>query len=771
MIKNCLDDWLFNSNSSCIFSLSARTQIKYVVFTHGSSGGVLTDTTLISPEKIISFLREDAGRPLKIRELAKQLKVTDDAYRTFRRTIKELERDGAIVRLRNSRYAPVQSQNLISGRLAVTSSGFGFVSAEGSGLEVFIPATSMASAHHTDRVLVKVTSRGGRSAQPEGEITKVIERGRSELIGTFHGRGRFFYVEPDDVRFGSKITVPSNQTADAEHNETVAVTIEKWETTRSSTPKGRISARLGDRNNPRVDAKAVIFSHQLPLEFPPHVLSAAEDIPQAIPTETILERQDRRDLTCFTIDPRSARDFDDAISIEIDKTGIRRVGIHIADVSYYVTEGSALDHEAMSRGTSVYLVDSVVPMLPERLSNGICSLKPAEDRLAFSVFVEFDTVNRILSTEIVSTVINSKARLTYEQAQEAIEGSDQLGDLGDAVRELEQLRQALTTSRLENGAIDFDLPEPEFGLDESGMVISISARERLNSHRLVEEFMLLANRIVAERITKESIPSLFRVHDRPDPDDLETFKSIAAAFGVQIPDGSFDNGKVITTFLNSVADKRISTVLNERLLRSMKKAEYTPRNTGHFGLAIPHYTHFTSPIRRYPDLLTHRILREKLNGSMDSHRRNVLTQRLPDLGELSTQREIVAQQAEWDSIKIKQARFLGEHLGETFSGTIVSVRGMGFFVRLDDILADGLIHVRSLSDDYYLYDEMAATLTGERTGNKFRLGDRVEVEVASADWKQKRIDFILADDPANQVSSPRRNKREAAARKGRKRHR
>jgi ribonuclease R len=726
---------------------------------------------LISRDKIIAFLRDAASRPLKIRELAKQLKVGEDDYRAFRRMIKELERDGAIIRLRNSRYAPVQSQNMITGRLAVTSSGFGFVSAEGLDLEVFIPATSLGSAHHTDRVLVKVTSRGGRSAQPEGEVTKVVERGQNELIGTFHRRGRFCYVEPDDARFGSVITVPPGQTADAEHGEAVAVTIEEWETTRSSTPEGRVSARLGDRDDPRVDAKAVIFSHHLPLDFPPHVLSASEDIPQAIPAETIQERQDQRDLTCFTIDPRTARDFDDAVSIEIDGAGVRRVGIHIADVSYYVTEGGALDHEAMARGTSVYLVDSVVPMLPERLSNDICSLKPGEDRLAFSVFVSFDTQNRILSTEIVSTVINSKARLTYEQAQEAIEGKDQLGSLGDAVRDLEQLRQALTKSRLEDGAIDFDLPEPEFELDDSGMPVLISARERLSSHRLVEEFMLLANRIVAERITEEGIPSLFRVHGRPDPDSLEMFKSMAATFGVRIPDGSFNSGKAITNFLNSVADKRIATVLNERLLRSMKKAEYTPKNIGHFGLAMPDYTHFTSPIRRYPDLLTHRILREKLTGKLDKDRRDVLTQRLPDLGELSTRREIVAKQAEWDSIKIKQARYLGQHLGETFSGTIVSVRGMGFFVRLDDILADGLIHVRSLHDDYYVYDEMAATLTGERSGRTFRLGDRVEVEVASADWKQKRIDFILADEPPHQVETHGRGRREIPARKGRRRHR
>ena len=300
------------------------------------------------------------------------------------------------------------------------------------------------------------------------------------------------------------------------------------------------------------------------------------------------------------------------------------------------------------------------------------------------------------------------------------------------------------------------------------MPVAISARQCLSSHRLVEEFMLLANRIVAERITVEGTPSLYRVHDRPDADNLEAFKSMAATFGVRIPNGSFTNGKTITTFLKSVADKRIATVLNERLLRSMKKAVYTPKNIGHFGLAMPDYTHFTSPIRRYPDLLTHRILREKLTNKLDKHRRDVLAERLPGLGELSSQREIVAQKAEWDSIKIKQARYLAEHLGETFPGTIVSVRGMGFFVRLDEILADGLIHVRSLTDDYYLFDEMAASLTGERTGRTFSLGDRVDVEVARADWIQKKIDFLLAEESSNSAG---RGNRESPVKRGKRRQR
>ena len=599
--------------------------------------------------------------------MAKKLRIPDDGYRAFSRVVKELERDGAIIRLRNSRYAPVQSQNLIKGRLSVTSAGFGFVSAEESDLEVFIPATSLGTAHHTDRVLVKVTRRGGRRAQHEGEITKVLERGLTEWVGTFHRKGRFCYVEPDDSRFGSVINVPPGLTQDAENGEAVAVKIEEWDTPHRN-PEGRVSERLGDRDDPQVDARTVILAHRLPREFPAHVLATTENIPQQIPQEEIEDRADLRDLVCFTIDPATARDFDDAVSLETLNDGNSRVGIHIADVSHYVTEGDPIDHEAMARGTSVYLVDSVVPMLPDRLSNEICSLLPNQDRLTFSVFAEFDAQSEIVSTEIVSTVINSDARLTYEQAQGAIDGDESLGRIGDAILDLERLRQTLTKRRLEQGAIDFDLPEPEFELDACATPISITERKRLDSHRLVEEFMLLANRIVAKRLTDSEVPSLYRVHGRPDPDSLEAFKKLAASFGVRIPDASFRTGKAITDFLHSVSEKRIATILNERLLRSMKKAEYTPRNIGHFGLAMPDYTHFTSPIRRYPDLVTHRILREHLTGRLDKERSEVLSERLPHLGELATRREIIAQKAEWDSIKIKQARYLGERLGETSGG-------------------------------------------------------------------------------------------------------
>ena len=652
----------------------------------------------------------------------------------------------------------------MTGRLSVTSAGFGFVSAEESDLEVFIPATCLGTAHHTDRVLVKVSRRGGRRAQYEGEITKVLERGRTEWVGTFHRRGRFCYVEPDDSRFGSVINVPPGLTQDAEHGEAVAVKIEEWDTPHRN-PEGRVSERLGDRDDPEVDARAVILAHQLPREFPAHVLTAAENIPQQIPQEEIEGRADLRDVVCFTIDPASARDFDDAISLEPLNDGNSRVGIHIADVSHYVTEGDPIDHEAMARGTSVYLVDGVVPMLPERLSNELCSLLPLQDRLAFSVFVEFDAQTEIVSTEIESTVINSDARLTYEQAQEAIDDGKCLGRIGDAIRDLERFRKILTKQRLEQGAIDFDLPEPGFELDACATPISITVRKRLDSHRLVEEFMLLANRIVAERLTESEVPALYRVHGRPDPDSLEAFKALAASFGVRIPDTRFRTGKAITDFLHSVSEKRIATILNERLLRSMKKAEYTPRNIGHFGLAMPDYTHFTSPIRRYPDLVTHRILREHLTGRLDRERSEVLGERLPHLGELATRRERIAQKAEWDSIKIKQARYLGERLGDTFAGTIVSVRSMGVFVRIDNVLADGLIHVRTLGDDYYQYNEIDASLTGERTGRTFRLGDRVNVDIARADWKQKQIDLVLSEDsPVDAVRGIKRKRRKQGMR-------
>jgi ribonuclease R len=656
---------------------------------------------------------------------------------------------------------------MVTGRLSVTSAGFGFVSAEGSQFEVFIPATSLGNAHHTDRVLVKVSHRGGRRAQPEGEVTKVLERGLTELVGTFHQRGRFCYVEPDDDRFGSVIHIDSGLTLDAVHGEAVGVKIESWDTS-NRPPEGRVSERLGDRNDAGVDAKAVRLAHQLPREFPPHVQSAAEQIPHTIPKEAFEYRLDIRDLVCFTIDPATARDFDDALSLENTPSG-KRIGVHIADVSHYVCEGDPLDHEAMARGTSVYLVDDVVPMLPESLSNDVCSLRPNEDRLAFSVFAEFDSENRLVGTELASTVIRSHARLTYEQAESAIEGNDDFGGIGDTIRTLESLRQDLTGRRLEGGAIDFDLPEPEFELDHTATPVSIRERKRLRSHRLIEEYMLLANTVVADTLSKADVPSLYRVHEAPDVDSLEVFKSVASSLGVRIEKAALWTGKAITDFLRSISNKRVAMVLNERLLRSMKKAVYTPKNDGHFGLALTDYTHFTSPIRRYPDLLTHRILREHLQGGLSETRSDILRERLPNLGELASRREVIAQEAEWDSIKIKQARYLAERIGESFEGTIVGVRAMGFFVRIDKVFADGLIHVRTLSDDYYVFDDLNATLTGERTGRAFRLGDRVSVVVTRADWKQKQIDLALNEDeePEGRPDRPRRTRRQRGRRRPR----
>lgn len=696
---------------------------------------------------------------MKVRELARHMHVSPTDYRGFRRLVKDLEREGALVRLRNGRFSGTQDRNFTLGRLSVTSGGFGFLSPDEPGPDVFLRSTALGSALDGDRVLVRVTLRGGTQTQPEGEVIRVVERAVRVLSGQLRKRGTQTFVEPDDPRFPPAITVSPDEVANsATDGDIVAIRLDDWEPG-NTRPTARLTHILGRPGDPDVDVLSIIHARQLPLQFPPHVLEAVQDVPEIITSADLAGRVDLRHLNSFTIDPADARDHDDALSLERDEIDRLVVGIHIADVSHYVSEGSPLDHEALSRGTSVYLVDRVIPMLPEPLSSGICSLIPDSDRLTLSVLVTFTDEGNLVETRIEQTVIRSRARLSYEQAQTAIVGEPdpQVAAFADDIRLLERIRAKLTDRRIGRGSIDLDLPEPEVCLDDRGVPTRITPRLRLNSHRLIEEFMLLANDTVAERLSYMAVPSLYRVHEPPDRQKLEDFSAIASAFGHRFPKAV--DAVAIQGFLKSIEGTKEAPVLNERLLRSMKKAVYQPKNLGHFGLASRCYTHFTSPIRRYPDLLTHRILRERLWSGFSNDRVAQLEERLPGIGDLATEREVNAQQAERESIKVKQIHFYENRIGDVFEGTIIGVRPLGFFVQLDDTLTDGLVHVRTLEDDYYQYDERRVTLVGERTGRTFSLGDRAEVTVVRADRRQRQIDFLLNDRPKDEGRRGRRPRR------------
>ncbi len=692
---------------------------------------------------------------MKVRELARHMNVSPTDYPGFRRLVKDLEREGAVVKLRNGRLAGTQNRNLSLGRLSVTSGGFGFLSPDEPGPDVFLRRTALGSALDGDRVLVRVTLRGGTQTQPEGEVIRVVERAVRVLSGQLRKRGTQSFVEPDDPRFPPSISVSLDEVAhSAADGDIVAVRIEDWEPG-DPRPTARITHILGKPGDPDVDVLSIIHARQLPLQFPPHVLDVIQSVPEAVRPADIEGRIDLRHLNSFTIDPADARDHDDALSVERVEGDRVVVGIHIADVSHYVSEGSPLDHEAISRGTSVYLVDRVIPMLPEPLSSGICSLIPDSDRLTLSVLATFTNAGHLVDTRIEQTVIQSRARLSYEQAQTAISGEPdaEVAAFAQDIRTLEQIRTTLTRQRIERGSIDLDLPEPEVGLDDRGVPTRITTRLRLNSHRLIEEFMLLANVTVAERLSALAVPSLYRVHEPPDRQKLEDFAALASAFGHRFPKSA--DAIAIQGFLRSIEGTKSAPVLNERLLRSMKKAVYQPKNLGHFGLASACYTHFTSPIRRYPDLLTHRVLRERLWSGLPDDRVAQLEERLPGIGDLATEREVNAQMAERESIKVKQIHYYENRIGDAFEGTIIGVRPLGFFVQLDDTLTEGLVHVRTLEDDYYQYDDRRVTLVGERTGRTFALGDRAEVTVVRTDRKQRQIDFLLNDPETHRPNNDR----------------
>lgn len=714
----------------------------------------------VSRDQVLSFIKENPDRPLKIRELSRTLNVGDHEYNTFRRLIRQMARDGVLIKLRNNRYGASGAQNLITGRLSIHSGGYGLLAREDGNPDLFIGTSRLGTALHGDKVIVRVTKKAHGSNRPEGELVRILQRAEQTVVGTFFNDGHHAHVTSDDPRTPLEVYIPQDLTQGAQNGQKVVAKIEDWEQI-NTPPPGHITQVLGDPDTPGIETLILIKKQGLPLEFPDHVEEAAQAISNTIPPQEITRRRDIRDTICVTIDPYDARDHDDAVSLEVQADGTYQLGIHIADVSYFVTEGSPLDHEALARGTSVYLPDRVIPMLPEHLSAGVCSLRPNEDRLALSVFVHIQPNGDIIDAQIAETIIKSHARLAYENVQRVLDNHPDAPQtnaypFADMLHRMEKLRQNLTKNKHERGAIDFDLPEPHIVLNDKGHPIDIRPTPRLNSHRLIEEFMLLANEVVARYMSEKGIPILYRVHEPPDFEKLTEFAMLAAAFGHRLPKPDKMGALDIQRILESLQGERIGRVLNSRLLRSMKKALYTPKNIGHFGLACDTYTHFTSPIRRYPDLITHRIIRATLNQSDTPESLARRNNRLPDIGDLSTQREIAAQRADWDATKLFQVLYLEDKLGDHFAATIVDVRPMGFFIELEDILIEGLVHVKTLADDYYVYHETQGALIGERTGETYQLGDAVDVQLARVDRQRLLIDFELVSHASLKKSKARR---------------
>jgi len=635
----------------------------------------------------------------------------------------------------------------VTGRLSTHRDGYGFVIPDEGGDDVFIPARYLRENMHGDRVVVRIQPRGA-SGRREGRVVETLERGFTRIVGRFEATGDVGLVIPDEPRLNIPIEIPAAARHKARTGQMVVAEITAYPSGRRGA-SGRIIEVLGNQDDPDVEFLTIVRKYGLPDRFPPEVLAEATTVYRPVGDSDREGRDDLRDLLTVTIDGETARDFDDAVSVRREKDDSIRLWVSIADVSHYVAPGSFLDQEALKRGTSVYFPDRCIPMLPEKLSNGICSLNPREDRLALTAELLFDAAGEVRESRFYPSVIRSDERLTYTEVKEILADKNpdtiqRYAGLCQDLRTMEVLAGRLGERRRQRGSIDFDLPEPEIILDLQGRPESIGIAERNLAHRLIEEFMLAANEAVAAHLEGNGIPCIFRVHEPPDPLKLKDFQEFIKPMGLSfklrgdsVAPGEFQR------LLGEVEGRPEERMVNELLLRCMKQARYSAENLGHFGLASPCYLHFTSPIRRYPDLVTHRILKEQLSGRLQKRQRGKLAADLPEVAEQSSQRERKAMEAEREIIDLKRLQYMEKHLGEVYDACITGVTSFGFFVELPDLVVEGLVHVSALGNELFQLLEKQHTLLGKKSGISFRIGDRVRVRVDAVNRSNKRIEFSL----------------------------
>ena len=704
-------------------------------------------------DEVLSFLSEHPDQTFRDHEIADALGYGDNqVYLTFQDVLKELKRDDA-VRSRDRKYAHKGRPNQAIGRLSVTDHGYGFVQAQDREEEFFIREYNMSTALDGDVVRVALGAQPkGPGMKRECEVIEVIERKRTKVVGTFEPHGDYAFVVPDDQRIPQDIFVPEQSFNGAQKDEKVVVSIDRFES-RKASPEGRVLRVIGPSDDPEVRVLSLAMSMDVRADFPDEVEAEAADIPTEIPQEEIDQRLDLRHKRTFTIDPVDAKDFDDAIHIDQLENGNYEIGVHIADVSHYVESGSAIDQEARERATSVYLVDRTIPMLPEKLSNKVCSLRPEEDKLAFSCIMEVDTHGEIQDYEIAETVIHSDRRLTYDQAQTYIDGGHPEDPVASDIVNANRLTKTLTKKRLREGSIDFDTVEVKVLLDDEGHPVDIVPKRRMESNRLIEELMLLANQTVARHIGDTDSddpesnghdpekPFIYRVHDTPDGEKITELAEYVRLFGhnLTITNGNA-RSKDLNDLLQQIKGQPEEDVIKRAALQAMSKAKYDVYNIGHYGLGFSHYSHFTSPIRRYPDLIVHRLLKRYADdgGGVD-------LQDLANACEHCSEQERNAEEAERESVKLKQVEYVQEHVGDTFEGVVTGVTKFGVFVEMTDLLVEGLVHVRDMDDDYYTYDEHTYTMTGRNTGQTYRPGDQVRVQIIGANTEKREVDLLFVD--------------------------
>lgn len=666
--------------------------------------------------------------------------------RSVASVLSDLATEGELIEVSPGKYKSPVRTNYTLGTFVRRSNGKNSVITDEDHESIFVAERNSLHALNGDRVRITISAHR-RGQEPEAKVVEIVEKKDQVFVGTLQIDGKLSFLKTDSKFLACDIIIPKGKLKGGKNGDKAVVKITQWYDDQKN-PRGEVVDILGKTGENNAEIHSILAEYGLPYKYPAVVERAADKISAEITPEEIDRREDFRNVTTFTIDPKDAKDFDDALSIRRMKNGNWEVGVHIADVTHYVAPGSIIDREAMNRATSVYLVDRVVPMLPERLCNGICSLRPNEEKLAFSCIFELDDKANVKNSRIARTVIKSARRFTYEEAQQVIESGS--GDLADEVLTLNRLAKQLRMRRFEHGSVDFDREEVRFDIDENGHPVGVYFKVSQDANKLIEEFMLLANRTVAAAIGKtdrKQKPKAFvyRVHDTPDPVKLTDLASVARTFGyrIRVNGTSSEINRSINRMLEDIKGKPEENFLSVLAVRAMAKAIYTTENIGHYGLGFEYYTHFTSPIRRYPDMMVHRLLERYLGGG-----RSVSVEKLEEQCKHSSDMEQLAANAERSSIKYKQVEYMGDHLGDEFDGVISGVTEWGLYVELDENKCEGLVPMRDLADDFYDFDEKNYLLRGRRRGNVYRLGDKLRVRVANANLDKRQLDFVIADSNA-----------------------
>lgn len=710
-----------------------------------------TDILKERKERILAYMESEGYVPIKRRDMRAMLSVPQEDREKFESLINELIAEGRVFETKKGKLASPKDLQMATGTFIGHARGFGFVTPDAGGEDIFIPASETMGAMQKDRVLYKVLHKAEKGKKADGVIVRILERGQQRIVGTFEaGSKGYGFVVADDKKIAKDIFISRENTKGAVTGHKVVVEITDYGEDRRN-PEGKVIEILGHINDPGVDILSVIRRYELAVEFPEEVYAEIEHLGTEVAEADKKGREDLRDLLTITIDGADAKDLDDAVSLKRLGNGNFELGVHIADVSHYVRENTALDKEAYARGTSVYLVDRVIPMLPHKLSNGICSLNPHVDRLALSCLMEVNGRGEVVSHRILESVINSDYRMTYTAVREILEDGapallEQYAEILPMLEDMEELRQILGEKRRKRGSVNFDLPESKIILDENGKPIDIKPYEKSIATNMIEEFMLVCNETIAENSFWQEMPFMYRSHQEPDEDKLEKMEQFLRGFGYYLrkKDGEI-HPRELQKVLQKAEDTDEERIITRMVLRSMMQARYTAENGGHFGLAAKYYCHFTSPIRRYPDLEIHRMIKKMLHGELDEKASAYYRRKMPDWAKHCSKQERVAEDAERDTDALKKVEFMEDKVGQIYEGIISGVTNWGIYVELPNTI-EGMVALSQMDDDYYEFDEKKMLVFGKRTKKSYRLGDKVVVSVAKVDRMMGTIDFVFEEE-------------------------